>query len=365
MISFNQLFEQDKSLEIVFLKGDSNTSFSTLTRADRPLDNSIIMVKDKSFYKKFLESFNNAKDHDKEKFQKINLLIQKDFYEKDISSQAKTIDIAFLKENISGLMIVKNIDHFMSYTSKVFYLDKMQGALLYQDGRDKNLKKGKAEIDESAIISSNVFIGEHVRIGKNVIIHANVEILAHSCIGDDTEIFPHVSIYPFVKIGERCRIHSGVRIGVDGFGYNFFNGVHNKVWHFGGVEIGNDVEIGANSAVDTGTFAPTRVGNGSKIDNFVQVAHNCQVGRGVILCGAVGLAGSCTIGDYSVLGGRASVTNNVVLGKGCQVAGMSGVSSDWPDGSVIAGHPARKLKEWLKGVAYLRKHSLGGSKEEV
>ena len=122
--------------------------------------------------------------------------------------------------------------------------------------------------------------------------------------------------------------------------------------------IGHNVEIGANSCVDQGTFSPTTIGDGTKVDNHVQIAHNCKIGRGVIICGHVAFGGSAVIGDFTVLGGKAAVGNGVIVGKACQVAGNAMVNSDIEDSSVVAGHPARPLKEWLRGVAWLRQQSL-------
>jgi len=160
-------------------------------------------------------------------------------------------------------------------------------------------------------------------------------------------------------------LHSGVVVGSDGFGYTFHQGQHKKIWHMGGVSIQDDVEIGSNSTIDMGTFSPTIIGSGTRIDNLVQVAHNVKIGKGCVLCGQSGIAGSAVLEDFVVLGGRAAVGPDVHLGMGCQLAGGSKVtdSAIWPAGSKLGGHPARDLKEWLKGLAYLRKVSLNETKE--
>ena len=147
-------------------------------------------------------------------------------------------------------------------------------------------------------------------------------------------------------------------IGSDGFGYNFDQGEHLKIWHIGGVVIGNDVEVGACTTIDSGTFTPTLLGDGSKLDNQVQIAHNCKLGRGVIMCGQSGLAGSATLGDYTLVGGKAAVGPGFTLGDRCQIGGAAVVNNDWPDDSILGGHPARPVKEWLRGVAHLRKEAL-------
>ena len=126
----------------------------------------------------------------------------------------------------------------------------------------------------------------------------------------------------------------------------------------GSVIIGDKVEIGANTSVDGGTFSPTIIGAGSKIDNLVQIGHNCRVGIGVVICGQAGLAGSCVLGDYTVMGGRAAVGPGVIVGKGVQIAGNAGVIGNVGDGETVGGFPARDIKEWMKGIALVRKLSL-------
>lgn len=175
---------------------------------------------------------------------------------------------------------------------------------------------------------------------------------------EGSEIFSNVVVYRNVKIGKSVRIHANCSIGSDGFGYNFFKGQHLKVWHMGSVIIEDQVEIGANSCIDGGTFSPTVIGHGTKIDNQVQIGHNCRLGRGVIMCGQSGLAGSCIIGDYTVMGGRAAVAPGIIIGKAAQVAGNAGVISNVGDGEVVGGFPARDIKEWMKGIALVRKLSL-------
>jgi len=258
------------------------------------------------------------------------------------------------KEKFAIIFKSSHFERTMCLLSKIFFDETFKGIDMMVDGRED----GTANIDPSAQMAGNLFIGQNVKLGKNVKLMNGVSIMAGSKIGDDTIIFPGVSIYANVSVGKRCRIHASSSLGTDGFGYNFIDGVHHKLWHFGGVMIEDDVEIGASSAIDGGTFSPTVIGTGTKIDNHVQVGHNVILGRGVILCGQVGISGSCRIDDYSLFAGKAGIGQGLIIGKGVQVAGGALVSQGWPDGSIIAGHPARPLKEWLKGVAHLRKSSL-------
>lgn len=264
-----------------------------------------------------------------------------------------------LKEKSGGLFTSPHLDITIAKISEYFYQELHLNLNDFVDGR----QMGTAEIHPTALIAQNVFLGENVKIGANVIIHSGCVILSHSEISDGTILFPNVVIYRFNKIGKNCRIHANVTIGADGFGYHFFQGAHVKVWHLCGVIIHDDVEIGANSCIDQGAFRPTIIGRGSKIDNQVQVGHNVQLGKGVILCGQVGVAGSTTIGDYTVAGGGAGIGPDLEIGSACQIAGMAGLNCDLENGSKVAGHPARPVAEWLRGIATLRKLSLKQNKK--
>lgn len=260
----------------------------------------------------------------------------------------------FVEMNKINIIVSKNFSVSISKISKPFYDQKFEGLNTQVDGR----KMGTTNIHPSSRISENVFIGENVTIGENTVILPGVTIMPNCEIGNNCTIYPNVAIYSFTKIGHNVRIHSGTVIGADGFGYNFFQGTHLKVWHMGGVEISNHVEIGSNCSIDQGTFSPTKIGEGTKIDNQVQIAHNVIVGKGVILCGQVGLAGSSKVGDYTVFGGKAALADQTEIGAKCQVAGNCMVTNDWPDGSVLGGHPARPLNEWMRGLAFIRKNSI-------
>lgn len=259
-------------------------------------------------------------------------------------------------EKLPFLITSPNIALSLTILSKPFYDLKMKGINTQVDGR----QMGTTEIDPSAHVSQNVFIGENVKIGANVQIMPGSVILPHVEIAENTVIYGNVTIYPFTKIGKKCRIHAGTVIGSDGFGYTFHQGQHLKIWHTGGVIIHDDVEIGSNCSVDMGTFSPTIIGAGTRIDNLVQIAHNVKLGRGCIICGQGGIAGSAILEDYVVLGGRAAIGPDSHLGMGTQVAGGAKVNEGaiWPAGSKLGGHPARDLKEWMRGVAYLRNASL-------
>jgi UDP-3-O-[3-hydroxymyristoyl] glucosamine N-acyltransferase len=185
---------------------------------------------------------------------------------------------------------------------------------------------------------------------EGVVLSAHVSLAAGVVVGAHTVLMPGVVVRERCRIGKRCRIHSNAVIGTDGFGYFLRKGVHNKVPHVGTVEIGDDVEIGACVCIDRAKFGATRIGDGSKIDNLVQIGHNAQLGRGVLLAGLVGIAGSARVGDYAVLAGHAGVRDNATLGDRSVVAAYSVALSDVPADTVYAGMPAIPLGLWRRVV---------------
>lgn len=199
---------------------------------------------------------------------------------------------------------------------------------------------------------STASIHPSAKIGKNTKILPNVTIGPKAEIGDDCVIFPGAVIYPRVKIGNRVRIHSNVVIGSDGFGYARGKTGATKIWHLGTVVIGDDVEIGSGSTIDKGTMKNTIIENGVKIDNLVQIGHNCHVKMHSVVCAQVGLAGGAIVGRGVILAGGAGLGDKVEIGDGAIIGPMSGISKDVPPGEVMMGViPARPRREWWKLVA--------------
>ncbi len=186
-----------------------------------------------------------------------------------------------------------------------------------------------------------VVIGEGVQCGPNATFHAGVVIGEGCRLGADVTLHPRVVLYDGCVLGDRVTVHSNAVLGADGFGYRFQDGKHVKVPQLGWVEIEDDVEIGAGSTIDRGTFGPTRIGAGTKIDNLVMVAHNCRIGRHNLLAGQVGIAGSCTTGDYVVMAGQVGVADHLDIGDRVVMGAKTGVVSDVPAGSRLCGYPAR------------------------
>lgn len=214
-----------------------------------------------------------------------------------------------------------------------------------------------ATIGPNTRIGAGCYLGKDVSIGANSTLYPNVSVFDHSNIGSFTEIWSGTVIRERSVIGSYCLIHSNVTIGADGFGFRPAPDGRGlmKIPHIGNVVIGNAVEIGAGSCVDRGKFSSTIIGDGCKIDNLIQIGHNCKMGRSCIMAGTSGLAGSVTLGDGCIIGGGARVSDHVTLGNRVTVGGNAGVINDWPDGSKILGMPAVDARDALKQWVVLRK----------
>lgn len=334
----SKLYEWDSSLTL-----QNSSEFlgnvEGITTSDFPRANHLMFIKEKKFFERLYGEMQKSPLI----FKEMGLIVQKNFFERE----EKTSQFREVIKNLAWVMTTPSVPLSMCRLSDPFYHQKLESIV----GK-------KSQIHASAQIAPDVAIGDGIVIEKNVTISSHCTIMSGSTIKEGTTLFPNVTVYPFVTIGKKCRVHSGTVIGSDGFGYHFHQGAHHKIWQMGGVVIGDEVELGSCVCVDAGTFIPTTVGNGCKIDNFVQIAHNCILGQGVIMCGHSGLAGSCHIGDFCVFGGRSGCAPDITLGMGCQIAGGALIGCDWPANSVLGGHPARPLKEWMRGLAYLRKESL-------
>jgi UDP-3-O-[3-hydroxymyristoyl] glucosamine N-acyltransferase len=202
-----------------------------------------------------------------------------------------------------------------------------------------------ARLGDDLHIDAGASIGDRVEIGDRVTIHSGARVMAGCRIGDDVTIFPGAVLYEDTTVGSRSIIHAGAVIGAYGFGYKFVDGRHQLSQQLGHVEIGEDVEIGANSTIDRGTYSATVIGDGTKIDNLVMIAHNCRIGRHNMICSQVGIAGSTTTGDYVVMAGQVGVRDHVHIGKGAVLGAMAGVANDVPDGAHMLGAPAVPERE--------------------
>jgi UDP-3-O-[3-hydroxymyristoyl] glucosamine N-acyltransferase len=207
------------------------------------------------------------------------------------------------------------------------------------------------------VVASTACVGKHVTLGQGVRVDDYAVIGDHVSIGDGTQIYPGVTIYSGTQLGVRCIVHAGARLGCDGFGYVYRDGVHQKLPHVGRCIIGDDVEIGANTTIDRGSIDDTVIGDGTKIDNLVHVAHNVRIGKACLIMAQVGIAGSSHIGNGVILAGQVGVSGHVTIGDGARLAAQAGVFGDIPAGETWSGYPARPHRESLRASGALFKLS--------
>lgn len=229
--------------------------------------------------------------------------------------------------------------------------------LLYPEGQRESGIASTAMLGPDVELGENVTIGHHTvvgagaKLGDRVCVGANSVIGERCQLGADTQLKDLVCLYPDTVVGDRCIIHSGARIGVDGFGYVFQEGKHRKMPQVGRCVLEDEVEIGANTCIDRGSVGETRIGAGTKIDNLVHIAHNVSIGRGCIIVAQVGIAGSTTVGDGVAMAGQVGIIGHLNVGDGARVAAQSGVSHDIPAGETWFGYPARQLNQVMRASA--------------
>ena len=211
-------------------------------------------------------------------------------------------------------------------------------------------------VPEEAYIGAFAYIGEGVTLGKGVKIYPNVFVGRGCEIGEGTILYPGVKVYPRCKVGKRCIVHAGAVIGADGFGFApDAEGKYEKIPQMGIVSIGDDVEIGANTTVDRATMGRTVVGDGTKLDNLIQVAHNCVIGNDTVMAAQVGVAGSTHIGSHCMVGGQVGFAGHITIGDNVQIGAQSGIPNNVAAGSRLMGYPAVDSREFLRQAALIKR----------
>lgn len=212
-----------------------------------------------------------------------------------------------------------------------------------------------AEIAEDCHLGAQVYVGHGTRIGKGSVLMPGVVVMENCEIGPGCRLYPAVVIREGVRLGRKVAVHSGSVIGADGFGYVWDGSSHQKIPQIGSVEIGDEVEIGANVTIDRATTGVTRIGKGSRIDNLVQIAHNVEIGENSVIVAQAGISGSTEIGSRVTIAGQAGLAGHIQIGDDAVVAAQAGVTKSVPDGICVSGYPARPHDDALRTHAALKK----------
>jgi UDP-3-O-[3-hydroxymyristoyl] glucosamine N-acyltransferase len=202
-----------------------------------------------------------------------------------------------------------------------------------------------AKLGADVDVHPGVTVGEDATIGDGCTLYPGVHVMAGAKVGDDVTIFPGAVLYEHTVVGDRCIVHANAVIGAYGFGYDMVDGRHKLSAQLGWVVLEDDVEVGAATTIDRGTYGPTIVGQGTKIDNQVMIAHNCLIGKHNMICSQVGVAGSATTGDYVVMAGQVGVRDHVRIGDKAILAAKAGIIGNIPEGTVYVGSPATPMRE--------------------
>ncbi|MEM6498778.1 MAG: UDP-3-O-(3-hydroxymyristoyl)glucosamine N-acyltransferase [Pseudomonadota bacterium] len=263
----------------------------------------------------------------------------------------------------SGLAILASATPYETFARvvRLFYPDSHHSKAAGTEAIDvDSLIHPTAQIATNVIIEPGAVIGKEACIGANTTIAAGALVSYRVVVGQDCQIGPGVKLSHAI-LGDSVIIHSNAAIGQDGFGFAIGAHGHTKVPQIGRVLVGDNVEIGANTSIDRGSIGDTVIGEGTKIDNLVQIAHNVRLGKRCVIVAQSGIAGSAELGDFVVMGAQSGVLGHISIGSGTQIAGLAHVTKDCPENSRLGGSPARPFREWARELAATKRLGQRGS----
>ena len=273
----------------------------------------------------------------------------------DTEASVVLVSDKFVAERPVKATLIRVADPYATVTRLLDMVSKMM--LPQPVGIEQPCHIGEGtDVPDGAYIGAFAYVGRGVKLGRNVKIYPQAYVGDGCVIGDDTTLYAGAKVYYGCRIGNRCTIHSGAVIGADGFGFApNTQGSYDKIPQIGHVEIADDVEIGANATIDRATMGATRIARGVKLDNLVQVAHNCEIGENTVMAAQAGVAGSAKIGAHCMVGGQTGFAGHIKVGDGVSIGAQSGVPNNVPSGSTIMGYPAVDARLYMRQAAALKR----------
>ena len=249
------------------------------------------------------------------------------------------------------LIVVENARYALAQLLRDLRPKRPQGPFVHPSA----VVESDASLGDGAYVGAHAYIGRRVRVGARSIVAAGAFVGDEASIGEESWMHPQARLMERCQIGSRVVLHAGSVIGSEGFGWAFIDGALERIPQVGNVVLEDDVEVGANTCIDRAQTGSTHVGTGTKIDNLVQIGHNCHIGKHCAIAALTGLAGSTTIGDYVKVAGQVGFRGHMRVGSRVTIAGQSGVWGDVPDGATVSGNPARDHREDLRREVMIRK----------
>jgi UDP-3-O-[3-hydroxymyristoyl] glucosamine N-acyltransferase len=249
------------------------------------------------------------------------------------------------------LIVVENARYALAQLLRDLRPTRPQGPFVHPTA----VVEPEASLDSGVYVGAHAYVGRGARVGARSIVGAGAFVGEDASIGEEAWLHPHANLMERCRIGNRAVLHTGSVIGSEGFGWAFIEGALERIPQVGNVVLDDEVEVGANSCIDRAQTGSTYVGTGTKIDNLVQIGHNCHIGKHCAIAALTGFAGSTTIGDYVKVGGQVGFRGHMRVGSRVTIAAKSGVWGDTPDDATVSGNPARDHREDLRREVMVRK----------